>query len=482
MLKNPSPQQLGYFDWIKNGSGSCILKAVAGAGKTTSILEGLEFMTGRIFLGAYNKKIADEMAARAQKRDGLFIKTMHGAGFGAWRRVAQNVRVDEKKCANLYREMVGDDNAKPIVLQLVSLAKQAAFGVVNSAEDESNWYGLIDHFNLDIGEISADAIVGEAQDLLRRSIATDNTLIDFDDMIYSPLIHKARVFEHDWVLIDEAQDTNASRRALALRLLKRGGRMVAVGDPHQAIYGFTGADADALDLIREAVNAQELPLTVSYRCPTKVVEYAHQWVSHIEAAPSAPEGIVRAAGDLSEARIGDAVLCRFNKPLLKAVYELIGRGVPAKVEGRDIGNGLKVLARRWKVRSLAGLINRLDDYLERETAKLRAKEKESAITAIEDKVDCLRFLIKKTLATDGGLPELIAEIDSLFADDGDASNRVVLSSIHKSKGREWHRVFWLQTGPSPWARMEWEVDQERNLCYVATTRAQRELVLVECPR
>ena len=56
---------------------------------------------------------------------------------------------------------------------------------------------------------------------------------------------------------------------------------------------------------------------------------------------------------------------------------------------------------------------------------------------------------------------------------------VVLSSIHKAKGREWNRVYWLQTGPSKWARKEWELQQETNLCYVATTRAKSALYLVE---
>jgi len=74
------------------------------------------------------------------------------------------------------------------------------------------------------------------------------------------------------------------------------------------------------------------------------------------------------------------------------------------------------------------------------------------------------------------------EIDAIFAKkDGatiDKTKVVLFSSIHKSKGREWKRVVWLQTGPSPYARKEWELDQEDNLCYVAATRAKEELVLI----
>jgi superfamily I DNA/RNA helicase len=58
---------------------------------------------------------------------------------------------------------------------------------------------------------------------------------------------------------------------------------------------------------------------------------------------------------------------------------------------------------------------------------------------------------------------------------------LTLSSIHKSKGREWRRVFWLGMAafqPSKYARKDWQIVQERNLQYVAGTRAMAELVHV----
>jgi hypothetical protein len=51
----PSLQQQSFFDWINTGSGSCVLEAVAGSGKTTTLIEALKLMKGTIFFGAYNK-------------------------------------------------------------------------------------------------------------------------------------------------------------------------------------------------------------------------------------------------------------------------------------------------------------------------------------------------------------------------------------------------------------------------------------------
>lgn len=487
----PSAQQAAYYDWIVNGTGSALVRAVAGAGKTTTLINGLELMLGSIFFGAYNKEIANEIERRAPEKAGLVISTMHAAGFRAWGAACRTkLIINSNKCRDIFRDACTRYPAytpfEGAVLSLVSYAKQAAFGVLKPIGDINAWLDLIDHFNVDT--LDEDTLVIKlAKKVMQRSFELDTTVIDFDDMIYAPLIHKVRLPSYDWVLIDEAQDTNASRRALALGMLKRGGRLVAVGDEHQAIYGFTGADADALDLIKNAVNAIDLPLTVTYRCPKAVVAVAHQYVAHIQAHESAPEGLVEdltAQAFMAKVKPGDAVLCRFNAPNIRLAFALIAAGVPARVEGRDIGTGLKKLARRWKSPTFDVLMSNLDDYVEREVAKYRAKEQESRAAAVEDTVNCLKVVIGRAIQAQTDLSpveQVCAEVDKIFGTKDSNTPVVLLSSIHKAKGREWHNVFWLQTGPSKWARKQWELEQEVNLNYVACTRAQSYLALVELP-
>ena len=493
----PSLQQAGFYDWVTNGSGSCVLEAVAGAGKTTTLITALSLMTGRIFFGAYNKKIAEEISARAGMRMGLEVSTMHAAGMRAWKKVADKFfKVDADKCRGIFRAEVGRINPDDLifegpVLQLVSLAKQAAVGVSSDQNDDSVWQKLITHFNIECfdehsGTDNTFTIIEIAKHIFEASANRCTKVIDFDDMIWAPLAFNVSFDKFDWVLIDEAQDTNASRREMSLRMMKEvTGRLVAVGDRHQAIYGFTGADADALDLIGDAVNAVRMPLTTTFRCPKAVVSYSQQWVNHIHAAETAPEGIVRTAEIETlhaEVQVGDAILCRFNAPLIKNVYSLIAKGIPARVEGREIGAGLKQLANRWKVKSIDALLVKLEEFLEREVAKFTAKENNKGIEAVTDKVQCLRIIIERVIAK-GAItqpPQLavIAEIDAIFGAGDDNKPVVLLSSVHKSKGREWKKVVWLQTGPSPFAKQAWEIEQENNLCYVAATRSMHELVLM----
>jgi superfamily I DNA/RNA helicase len=489
MAKNftPSIQQKHYFDWITNGTGSCILEAVAGSGKTTTLIEGLKLMTGDIFFGAYNKSIAVEIQARAPKNDGLVISTMHAAGLAIWKKhIKKFPTVDADKCRNIFIKLVDKEcnewmNA---VINVVSFAKQAAFGVLSIPTD-ADWYDLIDYFNVDTNDNDGQ-VVELAKFILTESIKLDSTVVDFDDMIYAPLIHKCKPQQYEWILIDEAQDTNESRRLLSLMMLKKGGRLVAVGDSFQAIYQFTGANSNSLDLIADATNAVRLPLTVSYRCPTSIVKYAQQYVPHIQAHKDAIQGKIthlEEGCDLTKiVKAGDVILCRFNAPNLRLVYKFITAGIAAKIAGRDIGNGMKTLARKWKVSEISVLQDRLEDYRHKEIAKLIKRGKMNLAGNINDKVDCLNVIIARVIKIDpkcsDPVDRICKEIDNIFGDNVPKSC-VLLSSIHKAKGREWDSVFiyeydWSTRPDSP----DWVIQGEYNLKYVAITRAKKTLRLV----
>lgn len=485
-----SPQQKAVLDFIKDDTRSLVVTSVAGSGKTFILVEGIKLMKGDIFVGAFNKKIAVELESRCTKKFGLTISTMHAAGLSAWRQ--HRAVVDGDKLNNLFKERDAERPGlipyRKAIMDLVSFAKQAAVGILYDVNNNAVWENLINHFNVDtLGE--DEMVISEARLLLDRSTKQCFKVIDFDDMLYAPLFYNATFKKYDWVLIDEGQDTNATRRELALRMMKPNGRMMVVGDERQAIYGFTGADSDALDLIQNATNAQRMALSVSFRCPKNVVNYAKKFVNHIEAAPEAIDGYV-AEIDLTKDKFfelinpGDAILCRYNAPLINTVYKFISRGIPAKIEGRDIGSGLKTLASRWKVKTYDELYAKLDHFLNREAEKLKLADQEYLIAGVDDRVQCLKVVIARC-ETNNPKPvdvvqSVVREIDQIFGDNLTGSKKcVVLSSIHRSKGLEWQRVVWLTTGPSKFARKRWEHEAEQNLMYVAATRSQDELLLID---
>lgn len=511
----PSAAQKAYFGWLQNGEGNAIVEAVAGSGKSTTLVQGLDYMPGTAGFFAFNTTAGKELEAKIAEKLGVAPRTktravgqtLHSYGlthlrwaFGKEYKL-EILKGNNDKTMLLLEQYVEANphliefvkSIKTTVCKMVSMAKQRGIGIDKSITDMVAWLDMCDRFEL-ADDLPEEVTIAQAVKISQEVLAASNRrldVIDFDDMIYLPLQRKVRFsWTFDWVLLDEAQDTNPIRRMLAMKALKPNGRFVAVGDPRQAIYGFTGADNDALDQIAVAFNCTRLPLTVSYRCPQAVVAHARNWVSHIEAHQDAPVGTVTEEeydAALKSVKPGDAMLCRFNAPLVKTVFKLIRAGIPAKIEGRDIGRGLIAITKKWKVKSLDAFKGRLEKWAGAEVAKAEAKnpKDEARIERVMDQVETLYVLIEKTVA-DGGtkVEDLVANIMAIFDDKVSDKGMVVLASVHKSKGLEWSKVYILgraQLMPSKYAKQPWQLEQEDNLIYVAITRAKMDLVEVNMP-
>jgi Superfamily I DNA and RNA helicases len=484
-------------------------------------------MSGSVILAAYNKRIADEINDRISTRNFADVRasaaTFHSIGFSALRNGHRGPRVWARKTWDVLDNIECPKPYRNYVDKLTSLAKQYGFGIPDdnnfapafpSIDDTDAYLQLVDHFDLE-SQLPRNLSVGDddspnthndtdptltgisyAKLALRESLrlatlptgSKPGAVVDFDDMIWIPLITGARFPTYDWVLIDEAQDSNPARREITRRLCHPNTRVIAVGDPRQAIYGFTGANADSMDIIREQFNAIELPLTVSYRCPRLIVEHAHNWVSHIESHPGAPDGVLAEmykdellALPATTLDGHAAVLCRNTKPLVELCYRYLQAGIRAHVEGKEIGEGLVRLVEQFsKIHNLIALEHALEDYRDEECARLTAHNKHERAGALDDQIECLTYLIE-SLPGDSTTRDLIARIRSLFDDTTNGDKGLTLCTIHKSKGREWERVYWYgrdEYQPSKYATQEWQLEQEQNLYYVACTRAMRELTIV----
>jgi len=473
-----SPYQTAIFNFVETGTGNAIIEAVAGSGKTTTIVEAVKRVSGSYIFLAFGKAIADELASK----HGVNARTFHSLCCSAVVRY-KGGRVNLDKKRDIIDSWLSGDDARAygyFISKLVDLAQQTGIGAL--VEDtEQAWQDIIDHHNLELTNESASypRAIELARELLQRSCASRD--VDFSDMLYIAVKDGVTLPKFDNVFVDEAQDTNAIQRAILRKIGHTGARLIAVGDPAQAIYGFRGADSESMNMIAEEFNAIRLPLTVSYRCPTAVIEYARQWVSHIEAAPGATEGSVNNLGmkwDAKTFAAGDLIVCRTTAPLVTTAYQLLKAGVPATIMGKEIGKGLVALVNKMKARGIDALTEKLEKFTEREVQKAIAKKQESKAEAIQDKTDCIMVLISTLPETDRSIPALIRVIDNLFSDSKAA---VVLATIHKAKGLEANNVFWLNRSkcPSKWAKQEWQQEQERNLCYVAATRAKVSLTIIE---
>jgi DNA helicase II / ATP-dependent DNA helicase PcrA len=482
---NFSTYQNAIFASLAETIKNLVVRAGAGSGKTTMLIEIVKRLAGRTIFLAFGKDIQLELEKR-----GVFAKTFHGLVYSPVTRYyssMQRAQVDGKKVRNLIRERYSEGDQRTygnFVEKLVGLAKNSGMGFLMD-DTEQNWDDLAAKHDLEIEDGKGDHRT--ALELARAMLnisneAARNGLLDFDDLLFLAVKEGIKLPIYDNILVDEAQDTNAIQRAIIRKIMHDSSRLVAVGDPSQAIYGFRGADSDAMDLIKSEFNAEELPLTVSYRCAKAVVKYASQF-GLIEEAPGAVEGAVTSLKrgdkhvDLMEA--GNLVVCRLTKPLIELAYHLMMARKPAYMMGREIGEGLVNLIKKQQAKGILNLIAKLDASTEREIERAKAKGDDAKVERAEDRRDCIMFLIGTLPEDERTIPSLIRIIENLFRNKADA---VVLATVHKAKGLESARVFWLNHDyVSKWARQPWQKQQEVNLRYVAATRAKSELILIPSP-
>ena len=309
MSFTPSPENLAIRDHICDTTlGNLMVVAVAGSGKTTTICWVLPFIpdaeSKSILFMAFSKNIVTALEPRVPST--VSVKTGHALGLAAWKRhtgstfrgksmTADKVFDILKETLNVKRNFVAytprgqapssgsqsefelyASNAK----RLVGLAKSAGIGTVLLENTPSSWYHLISHNGLILDDNADEQrLVEIAAETLEKSNAQGKTVIDFDDMLYLPLLHNSPFDKKNYIFIDEAQDTNGVQRELLKRMLAAPpyGRLIAVGDPSQAIYGFRGADAEAMSTMQREFSMTVLPLSVSYRCSKAVVAEAQKY-------------------------------------------------------------------------------------------------------------------------------------------------------------------------------------------------------------
>jgi superfamily I DNA/RNA helicase len=504
-----SDQQQAIFGWFeKPSTAHLVVRARAGTGKTTTIVEAIRHIRGegRILLCAFNKRIQVDLAAKlAHPR--AEAKTLHALGFGFVRDHLDGVQVDDDvewdrlDAVETDLGVTIERDTRAVAKKLVARLKNC---LVTMPRMEDCLELLADLPESDILTDEQAKLVGTlamgSLDLAQSEIEIDRR-ISYDDMLWVPLVKGWVRARYAWVVVDEAQDLNPAQLVLAEGVCKPDGHQVFVGDEKQAIYGFRGADSGCLDRVKVALKATELGLTTTYRCPRSVVLEATRLVPDYRAAPTAPEGaIYDATVDQMrfEVRVGEVILSRTNAPLVGHALFLLGHGTPAVVVGRDLASGLLAIVKRIRGQATTTpeFLEKLGDWHARRRARIEAGARDAKakrklggrLAELDDKVTALRTIAEsvQTVALLG------AKIELLFRDGGSTATVVTCSTVHKAKGLEWRRVWMLvDTFYPKWSSRPNDhhpvdvpdnVDpEEANIEYVAITRAMKTLVRVRGP-
>ena len=485
MNHRPTEEQEKIFLFTKKRPENILIRAYAGTGKTTTIVEAVKLLPKdkAITFLAFNKHIQEELKTKLP--DYVRCYTTYGIGNAAIKRkYGDKIEFDEFKADKIIQK-----KAKSWELEEEFRDEEEIYVYLNSIKKLANLCRLSLTVKPEFIPYVADRYdvnLNKPKDIKRvlkvlDEMSIDRNTYDYTDMIYLPAIDNSIwFFPQDYVFVDEVQDLNRCQIKIVEKVLKKDrmskkitGRLISVGDFFQGIYGFNAADEKSFEWFEKFPNTKVLPLSVSFRCSQNVIKEAQKIVPDIKALPDAPEGVVRDGSVLTEAYSGDFILCRTTMPLVKLFFEFLTQKKKAIIKGSDIG--LHLIELIGKIDSLEKLVK----FWEAELASFKRDLKADGIlnpyehsgySALEDKVRTLLFLAQLAV----NITDLKASIKSIFTDE---IQGIVLSTVHKIKGLEANRVFIIRPDLLPMKNVKgWQWIQEQNLHYVAITRAKLELI------
>ena len=491
----PSQYQKAIFDYIQHEKGNLVVEAAAGSGKTYTLVKALSLIPQdkRVLMTAFNKDIVKELTKKVKEFPNVEVRTLHGLGMIL---TTRGLGIGGMKPeAYKYTQLIYNhwqDLTKTNINKLSRNARKSFventkklvdFGRFYLATTRSEMIELMTKYDI-------PCVADEVDVALKVMAIGGKNLdsIDYTDMIWMPHIYDLHLqeCEYDFIMVDECQDLNVAERNLVLRCLKEGGRLIAVGDSNQCIYGFSGSDPDSFRAIQSIPNTVSMPLSISYRCPESVVKFAQNLVPSIEAKQGAEEGVILDCVSLDDVHDGDMVLCRNNAPLLQVYCKLLEQGKRAYIRGSDVGKNLQnivigthkdYLHTNLKqdgvfIRLYEDLFNSRKAIMERYGISQEDAMKHETIQAKLDMIRALEVLGADLTTTE----QLTKKIGDIFPKN-DKGEGIMLSTVHKAKGLEADNVFIACASlmPSKSALDEWQVQQERNLMYVAYTRAKKVL-------
>lgn len=544
----PSTYQQDILDFfLNNPQSNMLVNALAGSGKsTTACMLSEHSKTSDLYI-AFNASVVEEFKKKI-KNPKTKVMTMHSLaysimlynveqesndsgekpkGFGS-QRSKRTVNLDNFKPHKILDEEITKRYGRYIEFAKRGFLKDNYVNLYNlcrltltdmsSNKDVSRliddhvlflYYGDEGYSAPDISEITSTLKILDTKS--RQQFETQG-IIDFTDMLWITF-NKLKYDNWEvpyWALYtniycDEVQDFSNIQLNF-LKFIKRvKGRYVFIGDFHQAIYNFAGANAQAFNQIPKMFAPVEtFDLPVCYRCAKSHLSRVNrEYGIPILPRDDAPMGFVKTIdkNKISEyAKAGDMVISRKNKWIAEVVLDLARNGTPIFIEDKEMVGAIKRQILSSKCTSVGTLEKFLQKVISNYNKKLfeivsknvreggHEEERLEAVAETNSKIDNTSFLLEilegylENHTSSDSVSKFSDFVDKLL-NTTPSPDCVRLCSIHKAKGLEATNVFVLNEAKInfDFRNSKEQNVQEKNLSYIATTRAKEGLYLVKEP-
>lgn len=461
----PTDEQQAIIDAFLKGQ-TLVVEAGAGTGKTsTQDLLGRSAPGKRMKYVAYNKSIAKDADGRFSEN--VQCSTAHSLAYRAighrYRPRLDGARLPARQVAGLLKleplTLAAEDGRK-LVLDPARVARLvmhtiAQFCRTAKAQIEPWMVRIPDGVEPAQEAPLREHLLPAAKEAWKDIAAFDGVL-PFTHDCYLKIWSLSRPkLSCDVVLFDEAQDANPVIADIVMR--QRHAQLVFVGDSNQAIYAWNGA----VDAMAKFEADARLQLSQSFRFGPAVAAEANKWLS-VLGSTLRLRGFDKIPSRIVPVPNPAAVLCRTNAGCVGRVMRLLEQGQRVAL----VGGGDQI--RRLAEAAITLQAGAGTDHPELLAFTTWEQLKEYVETDAGGS-DLKTFV---NLIERHGAEEVLSTVERLVKE---SRADVVVSTAHKSKGREWSSVQIHDDFREP-SEDDESVDRaEAMLAYVAVTRAQESL-------
>jgi len=281
---------------------------------------------------------------------------------------------------------------------------------------------------------------------------TDNMLISsYDDCLYNYaelLLNESYMESHKYIFVDEYQDINDIQETIIERLFYRNKDnvekriLVVIGDDQQNIYTFRGSNINYMLNFVLKYDGEHIFLTNNYRCPKPIVDMSNNV-------------LITNKNKIDKTFVSAYEHCLQLENVNNKIILL-----PIKANQHDID----------KYNAIVSKIVLKKIYYLMDCNIIGHGQKSNTLAIISRYNYTLKFL--ETVLTRHNIRSTYAEFM-----DNNISSRIILSTIHGTKGLEFDHVIFIDYIPNKCTNME-ELEEERRLFYVGITRVKTELTIL----
>ena len=456
---NLTDEQIYAVDLAKIGSRLKI-EAFAGSGKTTTLRAiGHNLASKNGLYLAFNRSIAKEAALKFPGN--VLCKTAHSLAWSIGRRYQD--RLSGRLTPSLIQaeiKLPHDHSAMAqAAMQVVARFCQSDAEEINESLLTAEDLLSLAELNLNIGTLSAN-LVESAKKLWDELVDVNCKLPISHDVYLKKWILTRPSLPYDFVLFDEAQDANPAILDLLLR--QRNAQIVFVGDRYQQIYSWRGA----VNAMSKFECDKVAYLTQSFRFGDAIAEAANFVLRDILGCPREIKGNPSIKSQIERNSRPRAVICRTN---LEAVHWLI--------RANRVSSRVAMVGGTFELQSLIKGIEGLKMGRPLMCPELVGFDSYSELVAYSQTDSGASFATVLRLIREQGTFSLLRILEKVGRNE-ESSSEILVTTAHKSKGREWDSVLLANDFRGP--ESELFSSEDGNLLYVALTRAIHSLDVSRC--